>query len=126
MKRRTFIVKAGALFSLPLIITEIACSDDESNTGTGPTGNNAEAFSTKSTITDSHSHTILIQFVNIDDPPAGGNTITSSEISSHTHRITLDQDQFQQLAAGDTIVVISSNAGGSSSSHNHSFSIKVP
>lgn len=126
MKRRTFIVKAGAFFSLPLIITEIGCSDDESNTGTDPAVSNAETFSTTSTVTDSHSHTIIIQFVNIDDPPAGGNTITSSEIGSHTHRITLDQDQFQRLAAGDTIVVISSNAGGSYSSHNHSFSIKVP
>ena len=114
------------MFSLPLIITEIGCSDDESNAGTDPTGSNAEAFSTTSTTTDNHSHTIIIQFVNIDDPPAGGKTITSSDNASHTHIIIHNHNQFQQLAAGNTIVVISSNAGGSYSSHNHSFSIKVP
>ena len=126
MKRRTFIVKAGALFSLPLVITEIGCSDDESNTGTDPAGSDAEAFSTTSTTTDNHKHTIIIQFVNVDDPPAGGKSITSSENASHAHIIALDQNQFQQLAAGDTIVVISSNAGGFYSTHSHSFIIKVP
>lgn len=126
MKRRTFIVKASALFSMPLIITEIGCSDDEPDTGTGPKENTAESFLTTSTVNESHSHTITILLVNVDSPPATGNTITSSENSSHTHTIILNQKQFQQLAAGETIIVLSSTSGGIYSPHSHSFSIKVP
>lgn len=126
MKRRTFIVKAGALFSLPLIITEIGCSDDEPDSSTGPAENRAESFSTTSTVNDSHSHTITIQFVNVDSPPLDGNTVTSSENSNHTHTIVLTQKQFQQLADGETLTVVSSSSSGDYSPHSHSFSIKVP
>ena len=126
MKRRTFIVKAGALFSMPLIITEIGCSDDEPDSSTDPVENRAETFSTTSSVNDNHSHTITIQFLNVDNPPADGNTVTSSENSNHTHTIMLTQKQFQDLAVGKTLTVVSSSSSGSYLSHTHSFSIKVP
>jgi len=126
MKRRTFIVKAGALFSLPLIITEIGCSDDEPENGTNPTGSAVESFSITSSVNDDHSHTLTIQIINVDNPPAEGNTISSTENSNHTHTIMLTQKNFQQLAAGETLTVLSSSASGNYSPHSHSFSIKVP
>ena len=127
MKRRTFIVKAGALFSMPLVITKIGCSDnDDPYNGTGPADNNAESFTAESSINDDHSHTITVLFINVNNPPADGNTITSSENSNHTHTIILTQNHFQQLAAGKTIIVLSSNSTGSYSQHSHSFSIRIP
>jgi len=111
---------------MPLIITEIGCSDDDPDISTAPTENTAETFSSTSTINDNHSHTITIQLANVDNPPVDGNTITSSENSSHDHTITLTQKQFQQLAEGETLIVFSSNSSGSYLSHTHSFSIKVP
>jgi len=126
MKRRTFIVKAGALFSMPLIITEIGCSDDEPDTVTGPKENNAESFLTTSSVNDDHSHTLTVQIINVDNPPAEGNTISSSENFNHTHTLMLTQKNFQQLAAGETLTILSSSASGNYSPHSHSFSIKIP
>lgn len=127
MKRRTFFVKAGALFSMPLLITEIGCTDDnEVNIVTVPADNNAESFTRESSIKDGHNHTITILFVNVNNPPAEGNTITSSENSNHTHTIMLTQNDFQDLADGATITVLSSLSSGNYSSHSHSFSIHVP
>ena len=126
MKRRTFIVKAGALFSMPLIITEIGCSDDEPVSSTEPNGNEAKSFSTTSSINDDHSHTIIILLIDVNNPPPDGNTISSSENESHSHTIMLTQKQFQQLADGETINVISSTSSGNYSSHSHSFSLHVP
>jgi len=45
MERRTFIVKAGVLFSLPLIITQVGCdANGDSDDVTGPAGSDADKF----------------------------------------------------------------------------------
>ena len=128
MKRRTFFVKAGALFSMPLIITEIGCSDPSGNSY-GDSGNNGgsntfEVISSQSSSQygASHTHTVTISLTNVNNPPSNNVTLNSSA-SGHTHQIVLTQTDYEDLAAGNFIIKTSTpdNTG-----HNHTFRIEVP
>ena len=118
MKRRKFLVKAGALFSLPLIITEIGCDSDDL---TDP-GDSSNTFNINSTRDNGHIHSISISSDLVEKPPSESKTITSSNSVSHTHRITLGQSDFESLAAGETVIKTSTSSSG----HTHRFSIVVP
>ena len=122
MKRRAFIVKAGALFSLPLIITEIGCdvyggSDDP----TSPASSDADSITVNSSSSSGHTHSVTVYRTDVDIPPTMELTITTSRNSSHTHTITLTENDFVRLANMETVMVISTT----NSSHFHTFSIKV-
>ncbi len=118
MERRKFLVKAGALFSLPLIITEIGCDADDL---TGP-GGSSNTFNISSSRDNGHIHSISISNDFVDIPPSESKTINSSNSVGHTHRITLGQSDFESLAAGETIIKTSTSSSG----HTHRFSIVVP
>jgi len=115
MERRTFIVKAGALFSLPLIITEIGCGSDDV---TAP----PNSITANSSSSSGHTHSVSVLLSDIDNPPTMELTITTSRNSSHTHRITLTENDFVRLANMETITKTSTT----DDSHSHTFSIKVP
>ena len=122
MERRTFFVKAGVLFSLPLIITEIGCdSSGDSDDMTGPTDGDSNTFKITSSNGTGHSHTVTISQSNVDSPPSNDITITTSS-AGHIHTITITKSDYESLAAGNTIIKISTNNSG----HSHTFSIKVP
>ena len=129
MERRTFLVKAGVLFSMPLIITEIGCSDNNNEpaiiTETGD--NKSDSFTVISSSVDNHTHTVSICYNDIN-PPSSNQTLKSSSSSGHTHNITLSENDFQRLAAGETIIKTSTvySAAYSGSGHSHTFSIRVP
>ena len=118
MKRRKFLANAGALFSLPLIITEISCDADDL---TDP-GGSSNTFNIISSRDDGHIHSISISNDFVDIPPSESKTINSSNSVGHTHRITLGQSDFESLAAGETIIKTSTSSSG----HTHRFSIVVP
>lgn len=119
MERRTFIVKAGVLFSLPLVITEIGCdSYGGSDDVTAPT----DSITVNSSSNSGHTHSVFVLLSDIDNPPTMEITITTSRNSSHTHRITLTENDFVKLANMETITKTSTT----DSSHSHTFSIKVP
>ncbi len=115
MERRSFIVKAGALFSLPLVITEIGCDSN----GDIDDGN---SFLITSTVNSGHSHRVTISRSNVNDPPTSNVTLTSTSSSGHVHTITLTTSDYERLMKGETIDKKSS----SSSKHTHTFRIKVP
>ena len=124
MERRSFILKAGALFSLPLIITEIGCDGyGDSNTTSPNTGNDDDKFydPITSSIDSGHSHSVSISRSNVDDPPSNDVTLTTTS-SGHIHTITLTQSNYQDLMDGKTIIKTSTLDSG----HTHTFSIKVP
>ena len=119
MERRTFIVKAGVLFSLPLVITEIGCdSYGGSDDVTAP----PNSITVNSSSSSGHTHSISVLLSDIDDPPTMERTITTSRSSSHTHTITLTENDFVRLANMETITKTSTI----DDSHSHTFSIKVP
>ena len=118
MERRKFFVKAGVLFSLPLVVTQIGCDADDL---TGPSGS-SNTFNINSSRANGHIHSISISNDLVDNPPSESKTINSSNSVSHTHRITLGQSDFESLAAGETIIKTSTSSSG----HTHRFSIVVP
>ena len=121
MERRSFIVKAGALFSLPLIITEIGCDSYGDGGSTSPNGNDGNTFSITSSISDGHNHSVSVSRSNVNTPPTGSVTLTTSS-AGHVHTITLTTSDYESLMKGDTIIITSTNVSG----HMHTFSIKVP
>ena len=122
MERRSFILKAGALFSLPLIITEIGCDGYGDSDTTSPNIDEDNSFSIESTNDSTgHSHKVNISQSNVDNPPASDVTLTTI-CSGHTHKITLTQSDFESLMNGNTIIKTSTLDSG----HTHTFSIKVP
>ncbi len=123
MERRTFFVKAGVLFSLPLIITEIGCdSSGDSDDMTGPTDGDSNTFKITSSNGTGHSHTVTISQSNVDSPPSNDTTLNTSS-AGHIHQIILTQADYENLAEGKTVIKTSTpdNTG-----HSHTFSIKVP
>ena len=119
MERRTFIVKAGVLFSLPLVITEIGCdANGDSDDVTAP----PNSITASSSSSSGHIHSVSVLLSDIDNPPTMELTITTSRSLSHTHRITLTESDFVRLANMETIMKTTTT----DDSHSHTFSIKVP
>lgn len=68
-----------------------------------PQGYESQSF--ESTLEVDHTHTLLVQTSDIDQPPAGGVTYTTAMALEHTHQVTLTQVQLKTLAAGNTVTV---------------------
>ena len=122
MERKQFLIYATtATGMLPLLLTEIACDyyNDSGNGGTGTS--NVASFSVTSTISGGHTHSVKILFADVNAPPAGGKSLTTST-TTHFHTLTLSQADFQALSNGQTLTRDTST----DSSHKHTFSITVP
>jgi len=129
MERRTFFVKAGALFSMPLIITEIGCSDpysdssrDSNNNSGGSNTFPVTSSQASSSYESSHSHTVTISLTNVNNPPSNDITLNTSN-EGHTHQIVLSMKDYEDLAAGN---IIMENTIPDNNGHFHTFSIRVP
>lgn len=62
-----------------------------------------------STVNEGHTHSVCVPTSDMTNPPAGGATYTSSNDGSHTHTITLTAQQLSMIAAGQSVLVTSSN-----------------
>ena len=115
MERKTFITTIMTAAGLmPLVITQIGCS-----TSTEPT-TTAEGLLFTSSVNNGHSHTVEIKFADVDDPPEGGRTLSTSS-TGHLHSVTLSQSDFVALEAGQTVVRNTSTNSG----HLHTFSFEI-
>lgn len=120
MERKQFLIYATtATGLLPLLLTEIACDSYGGDSVTA--SSNEDGFTLESSINSGHKHSVTIRFSDVDAPPAGGKTLTTSG-PSHTHMLTLTQANFQALGSGDTITRTTTT----DASHSHTFTIKVP
>jgi hypothetical protein len=122
MKRREFLIKSTGLLGLPLLIQEIACDSGMDPYGSSDTDSDGSTFTVRSSVDSGHSHTVKIQYANVNEPPMADVTITTSNDGGHTHQITLTTADYQALQEGETVVKTATTVGG----HNHTFSIKVP
>ena len=120
MDRRQFIVKSGAFFTLPLLITQVGCGYGDDDSPTAPTDSSGNTFSIISSNNSGHTHSVTIKKSSVDDPPEMSITLTSS--GSHTHQITLTHDNYHTLLDGGVV----NKTSTSSSGHTHTFAIKVP
>ena len=121
MDRREFLNKIPGLLVLPLIIESIGCEDDAIPLRTGGTST-GDTFTISSSYENGHSHSISIQFADVENPPQSNKTLTSTSSGGHTHSITLSPSDFQSLQNGETIIKTSSSSG----QHTHTFNISVP
>jgi hypothetical protein len=112
MNRREFLVRAtiGGV-TVPLLITEIGCSEDDGNGGPGP---DSETF--VSTNVQGHTHTITISD---GDLTAGGDHSYTSSSTGHTHQVNLDAQQIDNLSVGCIVTQVSSNTDN----HTHTWQI---
>jgi hypothetical protein len=114
MNRREFLVHAtiGGV-TVPLLITEIGCSEDDDG-GPGP-GTGTETFTSSSS--SGHTHTITI--ADSDLTAGGAHSYTSSNVSGHTHTVDLDASEIDNLSVGCVVNKTSSNNSG----HTHTWRI---
>ena len=73
-----------------------------------------------SSVSAGHSHQVTISGADINNPPTGGKTISTTYVNSHTHTITLTQQDYQTIKNGGTVTVTTSEVNG----HTHTFTIK--
>jgi len=113
MNRREFLVRAtiGGV-TVPLLITEIGCSEDDGGPG-GP-GPGSETF--VSTLAQGHTHTITISD---GDLTAGGAHNYTSSSTGHTHQVNLSAQQIDNLSVGCKVTQVSSNTDN----HTHTWEI---
>jgi hypothetical protein len=117
MNRRQFLVRAtigGA--TVPLLFTEIGCSDDDDDNGNGGPGG-SETFTSNNV--NGHTHSITIP--DSDLTAGGGHNYTSTNVQGHTHQVSLDSVEIDNLTAGCVVVATSSNNSG----HEHTWRIVV-
>ena len=115
MERREFIVTiTTAVGLMPLVITQIGCSDST------VTSTTSEGYVFTSSVNSSHSHTVEIKFADLNQPPEGGRSLTTSS-RGHVHSVTLSQDDFTALEAGETLVRNTSSSSG----HLHTFTFTI-
>jgi hypothetical protein len=129
MDRQRFL---ETLLILPVGVFLVRCSSSGSSYSgpggtTGSTGNRPPAAApTKSgtqTIYSSsndqaHFHTFALDDSALADPPSAGVSGDTSLAQSHTHSVTISSDQLQQVATGQSVMVITSSNSG----HTHAFS----
>jgi hypothetical protein len=114
MNRRQFLVRAtigGA--TVPLLITEIGCSDDDNGNGGG---GGSETFTSNNV--QGHTHTITIP--DSDFTAGGDHTYTSSNVG-HTHQVELPSLEIDNLTAGCVVVATSST----NDNHFHTWRLVV-
>jgi hypothetical protein len=115
MNRRQFLVRAtigGA--TVPLLFTEIGCSDDDDDNGNGGA---SETF--RSDNVQGHEHTITIP--DADFNAGGDQSYTTSNVSGHTHTVDLESIEMDNLSTGCVVIAPSSDNSG----HSHTFRLVV-
>ena len=113
--RREFL--RGSMATL-VLIPLAACSDDDSPMSANGSSACQGVSSTGSRIAG-HVHTVCVPDSDLNNPPAGGRTYTTSSDSSHAHSVNLSQTQLETVSGGGSVTVTSSSTG-----HTHDFLIR--
>ena len=85
------------------------------------TNNNPSQMFTSSLV-NSHTHTVTLTMNQLQSPPAGGISLTTSSASGHTHSFAMTQAQLTTVDGGTDVNIVtgSSDVGGT---HTHEFAI---
>jgi hypothetical protein len=129
--RREFLASATVTL---LLIPLAACASNSPAAGAGadaggaPDAGGCDGILTTSTNVSEHTHTLCVPQADLDDPPSGGATYTSSDNLDplnnelHTHTAMLTAAQLSTLGSGGQVVVTSSV----NDEHDHQFMIVHP
>jgi hypothetical protein len=102
------LVLAGALVAL----TQIACEDPAAPI-TGVTA--------VSSMSQGHVHRGSIPLSDIENPPMGGRTYTSTTDAGHSHTVRLSEVQLADLQQSGTSVAVTSSSSDVPAPHTHVF-----
>jgi hypothetical protein len=118
MDRRKFLIGLGmALIAGPAVISLKGCGSSSSDNAAAP----ANGFSVTSNPDNTgHTHNVAIPLADLATPPSGGATYTSD--GSHTHQITLTQQQLTEINNGASDTVRSTVVNN----HSHEWTIRKP
>ena len=73
-----------------------------------------------SSVDAGHSHQVTISGADIDNPPTGGKTVSTTYVDFHSHSITVTQQDYQTIKNGGTLTMTTSEVNG----HTHTSTIK--
>ena len=106
MDRRKFLIGLGiALVAGPAALSLKGCGkSNNDNTPAAP----ANSFSVTSSLVAGHTHNVAILLADLAAPPAGGVTYTSDG-ATHVHQITLTQQQLADINSGGSDSVTSTD-----------------
>ena len=122
MTRKEFLEKlAGGVAGGFLIMLGAGCSSDSPTSpdtpSDGGTGNDQESFT--SSVAQGHTHSVTVSRSEVENPPSGGITKTTSSGGGHTHSFSMTQQQLTDVNNGQTVTVTDSSVSG----HNHDYEI---
>lgn len=105
--------------TLLLLIPVVGCSSS-SDPGS------CAGIESRSTVDEQHDHTVCVSTSDLTSPPAAGVTYTTSNDSSHTHRITLTAANLSAISSGQGVTVTSTidNDPINNAAHSHVFLIQ--
>ncbi len=116
INRREMLVRTGVI--LLLVPVGVACSS-YGTSSSGADSGGCNGIDSTSSVAASHVHMVCVLETDLTNPPAAGATYTTTNVGGHTHTVTLAQSDLQQLGAGGTVTVTSSNV----QNHTHQFVI---
>ncbi len=116
LTRREFLKGSTATL---ILIPLAACSDDDSPVSAGGSGA-CQGVLTTGSQSSGHVHTVCVPDSDLNNPPAGGGSYSTSSASGHTHTVNLSQAQLQTVSGGGSATVTSSSSSG----HMHDFLIR--
>jgi hypothetical protein len=89
-----------------------------------PQGYERETFTSRLTLSVTHSHKVVVPTSDVDLSPAEGRTYETDRVQSHTHTITLTQARFEALQAGGHVIVTTSEGTiAGQPPHTHTFDL---
>jgi hypothetical protein len=125
MDRRTFLIRVGAgMVAVPAVLTLKACGDDGETTIDSGLPDAAEEDaatgedSFQGVTSVPHGHTVTVQCADLGED---GVTYTSSFDLMHSHQVVFTGAELAMLAAGEQVMVQTSDGG-----HDHTWAVQMP
>jgi hypothetical protein len=114
--RRQFLKQAGGgMVTLTVLAAGCSGGSDGEPPPQGCTG-----IQRVSTLVDSHTHSLCVPQEDLNNPPAGGRTYTTSVVG-HAHQVTLSAADLTGIAGGGTVMVTTTLNDG----HTHQYSLRI-
>ncbi len=107
-------VVRGALGACVVALVLAACQDPTAPAG----GLNAESTAAG---TPTHTHRATVPFDDIDAPPSGGTTYTTTSGGGHTHNVHLSATNLTDLQQRGAVVSVGTTGGPGDHQHTFTF-----
>ena len=106
-----------------LLIPVVGCS---SSSNDQPQGGSCAGTESTSTVEFAHTHTVCVLTADLTSPPSAGVAYTTSNVGSHTHKVTLTAVNLTAINSGQAVTVTSTTDPDPTNGmvHSHNFTIQ--